>query len=59
MTNTEIRRLRKALGVSQAELARRLRVNPLTVSRWERGATPIPYATGELVRLWVRLSKKE
>ena len=32
-----IERLRESLGISQAELARRLHVSPMAVSRWERG----------------------
>src|SRR5947207_4964129 len=32
-----LRSLREALGLTQSELARKLGVNKLTVSRWERG----------------------
>lgn len=38
-TGDEIRRLRERLGVSQVELARRLGVDGISVSRWERGVT--------------------
>src|SRR5690242_17354236 len=33
----ELRRRRRALGLTQAELAERLVVTPNTVARWERG----------------------
>jgi transcriptional regulator with XRE-family HTH domain len=35
MTAMEIRHLRKSLGWNQAELAKRLGVNIMTISRWE------------------------
>jgi transcriptional regulator with XRE-family HTH domain len=54
MTAEQLKRARKALGLEQVELAKRLGVHPMTVSKWERGITPIPKATGELVRLWAR-----
>ena len=37
MNNTDIRELRKKLELTQHELADKLRVETLTVSRWERG----------------------
>ena len=33
----EIKALRKALGLTQAQLAKRLGIASYTVSRWERG----------------------
>lgn len=38
MKPEEIVRLRKALGISQPQLAEYLGVHPMTVSKWERGA---------------------
>ena len=38
LTPARIVTLREAAGLTQAELARRVGVNKLTVSRWERGA---------------------
>ena len=35
MTGTEVQRRRRRLGLTQAELAARLGVHKLTVSRWE------------------------
>jgi transcriptional regulator with XRE-family HTH domain len=52
MTAEQLKRARKALDLEQTQLARKLGVHPMTVSKWERGISPIPKATGELVRLW-------
>jgi transcriptional regulator with XRE-family HTH domain len=38
MTPDELKRRRKRLGLSQAQLARYLDVDVMTISRWERGA---------------------
>jgi len=40
-----LRRLREARGITQAGLARRLRVDQSTLSRWENGRRPIPVAS--------------
>lgn len=37
MDNREILAIRKGLGLTQAEFAKRLKVDPRTVSRLERG----------------------
>ena len=37
MNKTEIRELRRKLELTQRELADRLKVEAITVSRWERG----------------------
>jgi len=42
MSAKSFRRLRTAKGYSQGRLARELDVDVMTVSRWERGAVPIP-----------------
>jgi len=44
MTPDQIRQVRRALGLSQAELAKVLRMSPdsgRTIRRWESGETPI------------------
>jgi len=44
MTPTEVREARQRLGLSQAELAARLRMGPngeRQVRRWEQGETPV------------------
>ena len=57
MTPTELRRLRAALGVTGAELARALEVTDRTVRGWEAGVgrrgepNPIPRAVAVLLRL--------
>jgi transcriptional regulator with XRE-family HTH domain len=58
MTEEQLKRARKALGLEQTELAKRLGVHPMTVSKWECGTSPIPKATGELVRLWTATNRK-
>lgn len=42
MTRQDLRTTRKRLGYSQAALAYMLRVDVMTVSRWERGVREIP-----------------
>ena len=42
MDADELREKRKALEMTQAQLAKALGVNVMTVSRWERGLRSIP-----------------
>lgn len=52
MDSKEIRNLRKRLGLTQKELAARVRVDAITVSRWERGEQrPSKLAQRQLKRL--------
>jgi DNA-binding transcriptional regulator YiaG len=44
VTGEELKALRKRLEMTQAELARKLKKNVMTISYWERGAGDIPYA---------------
>ena len=37
MNSKDIKELRKSLGLTQKELAGRVKVDAITVSRWERG----------------------
>lgn len=44
MFNTDIKTLRRKLGLSQVEFAQLAGVHPITVSKWERKeAAPTPY----------------
>jgi transcriptional regulator with XRE-family HTH domain len=53
MTGSEMRRLREKLGLKQTELAQRLGVHPMTVSRWERGIGAISKPVEQLVLVFV------
>ena len=51
MTGTDVQRLRRKLGLTQAELAARLGVHKLTVSRWECDRTRVTEPMVRLMRL--------
>lgn len=42
ITGQELRRIRKACGVSVANFARAVKRNPWTIKQWEKGTYPIP-----------------
>ena len=42
MTPIDIKLTREALGLSQVQFAQLLGVHHLTVSKWERGVSPLP-----------------
>jgi len=50
MSKDEVKALRKRLGDTQAQFARRVGVHTMTVSRWERGRVSIPVAMALLIR---------
>ncbi|MEW6349407.1 MAG: type II TA system antitoxin MqsA family protein [Thermodesulfobacteriota bacterium] len=52
-TSTDIRRIRKALKLTQAQLAERLGLGKLAFSRYERGKTQPSVAVVKLLRLIV------
>jgi transcriptional regulator with XRE-family HTH domain len=45
-----LKRRRRELRLTQVELAAVLHVDPMTVSRWERGLHPIPEAVALALR---------
>ncbi len=51
MTERELRFLRSERGLTQVQLAKFIKVTPLTVRRWERGESPIQHAAEMLIRL--------
>jgi DNA-binding transcriptional regulator YiaG len=57
MTGAEVRRIRKALGLTQAQLAEQLGVAENSVARWERGEMGIRSTAIRLLRLLVPKGK--
>jgi putative transcriptional regulator len=53
LTGTELRFLRKHLGYSGVDLAKRLDVTPEHLSRWENDAAPMSAMAERLIRLMV------
>jgi len=51
MTKREVRRARRALGLSQSKFAALLGVHKLTVLRWEAGHFPVGGPAARLIRL--------
>ena len=51
MTGAEVRRLRRRLKLTQSALAKRIGVDVMTVSRWERGVTRVTPPVATLLRL--------
>jgi len=59
MKKGEIKDLREALDLSQFEMAQRIGVTPMTVSRWERGiSVPSPLAKMALKKLKAEKERK-
>lgn len=54
MTPTDLRSLRLALRLTQAQLAQRLEVSRNTVQRWECGTSRIPAAVQQELEQWKR-----
>jgi DNA-binding transcriptional regulator YiaG len=59
MTPTQLRRLRKDLGFTQAKLAEFLGVHAVTVRKWEAGLQGMNTATSRLLRLLALQSKQQ
>ncbi|WP_425163852.1 helix-turn-helix domain-containing protein [Candidatus Binatus sp.] len=53
MNAKELKRCREKLGLSQVELAKKVGVHPMTVSRWQRGMVPVPEPAARLLALLV------
>lgn len=59
MTNTDIRSVRDALGLTQTQFAALLGVHAITVSRWESGTqVPTPYQLGLIQQFGVASRRK-
>jgi len=60
MDSTEVKKLRKSLGLTQKEMAARLKVDAITVSRWERNEqTPSSVAQRQLARLVNKITNEK
>lgn len=58
MTADEVHRLRARLGLKQTELAAKIGVHPVSVSRWETSMVAIPEPTARLLRLLVQMNRQ-
>ena len=56
MTLSELRQRRRAIGLTQAQLARLLGVHPNTVAHWEQGVQRIPPFLG-LALAWIEQTR--
>lgn len=52
MGSKELRFLRSEMGMTQAELAEMVHREPLAVSRWERGESPLDSNAEAIIRLY-------
>lgn len=59
MRGKDVLRIRKKLGMTQPEFARRIGVHWTTVSRWERDEVTIPKPTARLMRLLAEPRKRK
>jgi DNA-binding transcriptional regulator YiaG len=58
MTPKQVKSLRKKLGITQSELARKLGVGRSAVNNWERGSqSPLPMAV-KFMKLLLQLHKE-
>jgi DNA-binding transcriptional regulator YiaG len=58
MTPTQFKRTVKRLGLSQMELARRIKVDGRTVRSWIAGRYAVPEAVSLLLGCWQREQRK-
>jgi transcriptional regulator with XRE-family HTH domain len=60
MTGSEIRSIRRLLGLNQAQFGQLMGVHAITVSKWESGVTsPTPYQEAFLNQYRVAAAKDE
>ncbi len=57
MSSEQVKRLRMRLRLTQTELAAKLGVHPISVSKWERGVVPISEPTARLLAMLIQTSK--
>jgi len=59
MTAEEFRRWREQVGITQQQIADKLRVSRTTIQNWESAATPIPQAVEMSCKIWEAPLKQE
>ena len=59
MTGEHLRRLRKKLKLTQIELATRLGVHPITVSKWETGVHQVSEPVARLLGLFTKMTPRK
>jgi DNA-binding transcriptional regulator YiaG len=59
MDSDELKRHRKKLGLKQTELAEKLGVHAITLSRWERGYIKVPSPAATAVKLLVAEARRK
>jgi transcriptional regulator with XRE-family HTH domain len=57
MDGEELRRIRRDMKISQAELGRRIGMDSMTISRYERGVLRIQTPIARFIRLLARLHR--
>lgn len=50
MTKEALRKVIERTGLNQKQFAAKLKVHPITVTRWVRGLTPVSAAIAALIR---------
>lgn len=49
MKPEELKKIRKELKLSQAKLAKKLKISSQTIAKWEKGLAKIPYASEDFI----------
>jgi DNA-binding transcriptional regulator YiaG len=57
VSGSDLKQLRRRMGLTQGQLGELIGVHLVSISRWETGAVPIPKAIALLMRLLVKDAK--
>jgi DNA-binding transcriptional regulator YiaG len=58
MTGSEVKRIRRRLGLTQPQFAKLLGCHPVTLARWEIGSRRVSGTTATLLRLLAKTTPK-